>query len=857
MSDVLGHMRGIAAALPDRIESVAFAPDGSAVAATTDKGTFVVDAATGATRRLGATGGKVVWGPCGVVAVSHDRVKRFSVGVTRDKASGEALVARTKDRTEVELFGEDGALLRTLPIAGSEVAVAAGSLAVFEGMVRMHDPVTGAERSRVEAPHVYYIALSPDGSRVVATGRDGSWEGPTAGPLQWYPEGGNPAHGGSVFAIGGSLFLRDQLTPFASVIAERIAFSPVSDLVCIAHAQQLRILARADLAAAPPIVGPRETVKVIAVDEARGRLAATDETGVTCIWRLDDASLVSAFRAGSGGLAWAQDGSLLVGGRGVSVWDAETGQRRRCVPLHDLEDTEQVFVRGDRVFVRGRWQVAVLDADLNRLTTLGPWPGERYGNVFLSTVEIGRDGAIAYVARQDMSTLAIPVAGGEPTVLAEAQTIAATDQLVALSRHGEASLLAHSGEIRPLDGFSQATAVDGGVIVADGQRVTLHTWDGPGFEARFRDDVHTLAASRKHFYTSGNTSWIAERQLDDGRLRRVFASGGGGKVIALAFDPSGDRLAVGEMEGRLHVWSLSDKPERIGILDGTTLQPAGTIREPSSLSLEAVAFPGDLVAGGSTAMVWSAADLAVIGTTEPRRFGEYAKQVSRDGTLFITGGEWGNELIAFDAEGEKFRAASTDTRDRFKDISDDGALVLVGGVTETSSEMTVYGRGGERIGTLRVDGRVQYAGFSSAGDVLGWTEEKGPFFRWKLAAGVIEKWCEPPVASRWSSSFVRGGGRLAIRGEVITIVDEQTGAQHATIPTRTRHGATAVALSDDGRRIALGSWHGIVHVYDLTGALPRCTAELSTTQDSGWWAAGAGGFTHVRGEAATRKWSEP
>ncbi len=862
MTNVLGYTRSITAELPDKIQSLAFAPDGSAVAVGTDTATFMIDVATGESRRLGTPGVTVAWGPCGVVAVGHDRAKRFSVGVSRAKSSGSALLAARSTRDAVEVFGEDGAVLRTLPIENWEVALGGGLLAVFvHGSVRLVDPATGQERMRIDAPHASYVALSPDGSRVLATGSNGSWEGSVTGPLQWYPESGTPAHAGPVFAIGGTVFKTGQLTPVAYTLGDRIAFSPALDLACIAGHQHVQIVALADLAPTPPIVGPSERVKVIVVDDTRGRLAASDDRGITCVWRLDDASLVSAFRTGCSAIAWAPDGTLLAGGHGISVWDTETGRRRSCVPLHDLEDVEHLIVRGDRIFARGRWQIAILDAALNRLATLGPWPRVDRDSIFISRFDVSPDGAIVYVARQDATTLAIPVVGGEPTELAEASTIAATNEFVALSKQGEALLVAGAGEQRPVDHFDAAVAVGELVLCAHDRSVTLHARSGPRFEAQYRDPVRTLAASttRPCFYSGGSTTWIAERHLDDGRLRRVFASGGGGKVISLAFDPTGDRLAVGEYEGRLHVWSLSGTPRRIGLLDGTTLQPAGTLREPGELgSIEGIAFPGDLVTCGRSASVWSAQDLAAIGTTEPRTFGDYVSKVSRDGTRFLAGGDWGNDAVVSDASGELFRAPGSDGGDRFMDISDDGRLVLIGSVTETSTEMTVYGRQGERIGTLRVDGRVQFAGFSSRGDVLGWTAEKGPFFRWRAASGGgVEKWCDSPVASRSAlSSFDRGGGRLALCGETITIVDEQSGARHGVIPPFTRN-TTAVAMSDDGRRVAIGSWHGIVRVYDVTAPNPRCIAELCTTEDAGCWAAGPDELTHVRGDAATRLWSEP
>ena len=77
---------------------------------------------------------------------------------------------------------------------------------------------------------------------------------------------------------------------------------------------------------------------------------------------------------------------------------------------------------------------------------------------------------------------------------------------------------------------------------------------------------------RGRCWTGGHAVWIGERQLSDGALQRVLPAGGGGKITAMAFSPDGRTLAVGEMGGRVHHWSV-ETLERIGLLDGTSLQP--------------------------------------------------------------------------------------------------------------------------------------------------------------------------------------------------------------------------------------------------------------------------------------------
>jgi hypothetical protein len=112
--------------------------------------------------------------------------------------------------------------------------------------------------------------------------------------------------------------------------------------------------------------------------------------------------------------------------------------------------------------------------------------------------------------------------------------------------------------------------------------ITVHDRAAPRPHIGVPDAIAAVAARADEgvFYTGGSALWIAERDRATAAAKRIFAAPASGVVSALAFDPAGERLAGGEQEGRLHVWSLGDVPRRIGLLDGTSAQRAGTIRAP-------------------------------------------------------------------------------------------------------------------------------------------------------------------------------------------------------------------------------------------------------------------------------------
>jgi len=125
--------------------------------------------------------------------------------------------------------------------------------------------------------------------------------------------------------------------------------------------------------------------------------------------------------------------------------------------------------------------------------------------------------------------------------------------------------------------------------------------------------------------------------------------------------------------------------------------------------------------------------------------------------------------------------------------------------------------------------------------VVGWFVEDGPFFRWR-ADGSVEKWCEPPAASM-PSYIAHGGGRCVLWGSgPAIVVDEASGKRLAVLPAL-GHSITCAAVSNDGRRIALGDWRGSVFVFDEA----RCIAIVSGTAEGGCWSIGEAGFAREQG----------
>ena len=843
MSDPLSFTRGRVTELADDARALAFSPDGTAVVVSTDSAVAIADG--NALRVLGKPAGDIVaWGPCGIVSVGDERVRRFAVAKGK-RASEQPLTARSSRDAGLDLIGEDGRVLRTLPVNGWHATLGGELAAIIEdNAVVIVELATGERRAR--HPHTMYnvrAVLSPDGTRALITGSRGSWEGPVSGPLTYLPERGSIAHGGAYFAIGGAVFRTGEQTPFAFAPLQVNSVALSGDRVCFAGDHLLWLIDIAALASAPAPVGPVQHTQQLAVG-ATHLAASSSNDGLVCVWQLDSAQLVATLH-GHEAIAWASDGKLLVGGDGLQVWDIEQRRRIASYPIDTVEKIRSIHIAGEHVIVRGYSAIAVLDAQYRVTATFGPWNDEHDHTITIESVAASP--TTIYIGRgSDHASLAIDRRSGAISELAPASHIACSGDLIALSEWGSARLVSGDREQR-IEPFSQATGIADAFVFVRDRNIMVRGFGEAQLDVQVPDSIYAVAAAGDVIYTGGSALWLAERSITDGAALRLFGAGASGQAIALAFDPSGTRLAVGERDPRLHVWELGATPRRIGVLDGTSAnssrRAAGAKPEHIG-SISALAFTDVLVACGGTVMIWDN-DWSAIGTTEPRMFGESPSRVSRDGKRFVSGGDWGNDLVVFDETGELSRGPGAEGRDGFFDLSDDGALVLVASSSDDATEISVRTDRGERRGTLRIEGKVERAAFDSRGDVVGWVDEKGPFFRWRINDGTVEKWCEPPIASRWGISHItRGAGRIVLWGSKCAhVVDEATGKPLALLPSLARH-MTSVAISNNGRRIALGDVSGSVFVYEDA----RCIAVVSATAEGGWWSVGAEGFTHVGGE---------
>lgn len=846
-------------AVPERVFALEFSPDGASLAVATHGPLVVIDLEGGAVRSRRGSCHMLVWTASGLLALSHTRV--MVVGKRARRGTG-AVVAALAGRDETRLYDDVGGAAGALP--GSWGAAVRGGVAATVGSDEL--TVYEAATRRVLARHAidgHHIALAPDGARVLVAGQTGAWEGPIAGPLTWYPDTGVVAHSGGHFAIGRAVYRVGAGEPLRLQVHDvvALAFAPDGSTLAIGSHCSVVLVTLAALAAWHAPIGPEDTIVNLAADPPRGRIAAVDRSGVVCVWQAVDRRLLAALRveAGEHALAFAGDGALLVGTLGIEVWDVEAGVRRAAIPILGLRRVEQIVVAGDMIAVRDHDRVALLAPDLTVRRML--WAGEE-DRARVVGIALTPDGRLLGVARDGRPALLVDTnAGSVRRELAEAQAIVLGERLLAHSTYGAGTLTTiEGGEDEQIVPFSGALALGDAILWRNNNRVGVRAPRDARLDVQYGNSVYAIGsgAAPGRYMTAGDR-WLGERALVDGTLRRVFAAGACGKVTALAFDPAGERLAVGEYDGRVHVWQLGAAPRRLGLLDGTALQAEGTIRQPGRVGeISALAFTErELVACAGEVLVWDAADLTNMGSAALRVVDVQATRIANDGSRLFVGGEW-NEYVVYDAAGaELSRGPGIDARERYIDLSDDGRRVLLGSAQATTSELTVQRDTGELLGTLRVDDSVQCARFDAQGRVIG-AALRGPLFRWDPIAARVDRWIAAPAVDRDSLEIVaRCPGRVVLaHGGGLTLIDADSGAVLAAIAAHGLHGQTCVALSRDGRRVAVGDWNGQVRVYEVGDRADRarCVAAVSGTTEGGWWVYGVDGFDNGRGDAVSRDW---
>ena len=788
------------------------------VAVRTDEALLALAPRSGELTSIGPPAASVAAGPFGLAWADAERT---FVGARAFEGGG-ALAAT-----------DDGALLRLEP-AGRLARLAdpmddAGA-ASFEGIAEgvtalSKDPtIHGVEGGlllrgeRLPLPFTpRFLALSPRGDELLVQGwRTGLRLALGSGarhPLR----GGARQHAGRAYLAGGLFDGR-----------HRLRARPV-DAACIqgpflveAGPHALHVHDLDALLAAPARPGPRERVEQLAASPSGRRLAAR-APGEIVVW--GDDTLRGVFPADASALAFAGEDALLLAlpdgverwsldGRLLAVWRA---------PGRHPADLE---VRGDRVLITYRDGVELRDLGGAVLEAHGRLADVEWRDALRSGTF--REGAIVAVPSEGP----VRVFGVERDLgSAELARFDRAGAYLLLGGPGEGRLMRWAtGEARETWAASDAVAGEEAFFWVEGAHAGAVPLvpGGPEWTGRFHDPMRALARGAAHLYTGGER-WVAARDPASGALRHVLPAGADAAVSSLAFGPGG-RLAVGQRSGRLAIWETDPTPRRLALLDGTSMQPDGSPVAPGALGpVHGLAFAGEGLVVGLGGRLWRFEDALALDAPEEEALDGTVRASSGDGrralvaswdrvALLVDGAErltlargGQPEAVALDPEGERFAVA-------FRARERGGAEIVL---ADAEGERRL--RVDRPIETLAFDGGALLMGLAGMDTRSGATR----LVRWDRAADAIETAAILPHAE--APRHLLAGGAPLVAGRFAWLEG------HGALPA-TGRGITALARSDDGRRVAVGDDHGQVALHDLEAG--RATL-FGSTADGGWLADGA------------------
>lgn len=337
-----------------------------------------------------------------------------------------------------------------------------------------------------------------------------------------------------------------------------------------------------------------------------GKLAAsTDWGGVLRLWDVATGRCVRIIRGHTRpvkGLALAPDGRTAVtGGTGktVRVWDLATGEPRSTRTGHKDAILGVAFA-ADRVAASVGWDRTLRIWDCHDGSLLRTIP---IGTAF--DVDLTPDGRLAATAESDHAIRVWDVASG--IAQAPAPGHLSVVYGFAWTPDGRGVVSAGKDEtIRLWDAKTQRCVrvlrghtgiVHGVAVTSDGRRVLSGGWDATvrvwdfvtgfcaavleGHTGEIRDVAITPDGSRAASASTDNTVRVWDIDADKTSRRTQPETATGGRCVAVldqavgaasvAFDPAGERLAVGNWNGGVALWEMASRgpTENGGNLSGS------------------------------------------------------------------------------------------------------------------------------------------------------------------------------------------------------------------------------------------------------------------------------------------------
>ncbi|MEX5300888.1 trypsin-like peptidase domain-containing protein [Kocuria sabuli] len=628
----------------------------------------------------------------------------------------------------------DPALLRVLADRTAAVLAVAvspeGSRIVAgsrDGAVCVWDVHTGKQLHVLQGHigAVVAVAVSKDGSRVVTGGRDGT-------VYVWDLNTGKQMHA-----------LRGHASPVAAVAVtpdgSQVVTGTGNGVVRVwklIDAQQLHVLH-----------GHTGEVHELVVTTDGSRLITGSLDGTARVWDLDTGKLVHVLygHADRVAVAVTPDGSRVVTGGGdgtARLWDINSGQQVYALRWH-----------------AGEVHVVAVTPDGSRMVT-----GSRDGTARVWELSSGKQVHVLRGHTNRVSLVAVTPDGS---------------RMVTGSRDGTARVweLSSGKQLRVLRGHADRLTVvavtpDGSRVVTGSQDGTTRVWELaapqlPSLTIGHAERVTTLAISPdRSRVVSGSWDRTARVwDLDTGKLVQTL-HGHAGPIMALAVTPDGSQVVTGSRDWTARVWDLDT-----GKLAQTLHGHAGPI-----MALAVTPDGSQVVTGSqdSTARVWDLRSGKQIHKLEGHVDWVVALAVTPDGSLAVTG--------------------SRDSTARVWDLGTGKQIHKLEGHVDWVVALAVTPDGSQVV--------------TGSGDMTGrvWRLDTGRQLHLLQGhAGPVVTVAVTPDGSRVVTGSRDGTGRVwqVGTGRQLHLLQGHASEVHV------------VAVTPDGSQSITGSWDGTVRVWDL------------------------------------------
>ena len=366
---------------------------------------------------------------------------------------------------------------------------------------------------------------------------------------------------------------------------------------------------------------------------------------------------------------------------------------------------------------------------------------------------------------------------------------------------GEETFSADGTEQTPI-----ATAIKGIEFSSDGRRLiggsaggTVHTWsiDDPALPATVSIARHTDAVQHGDLSPDGTLY----ATVGDDKSLRLWQSGGvaywegfdgfPSGAYGAAFDPGGERLAVGDGDGGLHVVDLDDP----------TIRRSGSGHEGATWDVVWSSDGAHIYTIGEDGEVlrWDPASASVTATVGRHQTPGRALALSPDGQFLV----------------------SSDRGDR----QGEGADVFVWDTTGPSlhAQLIPHEQG------------VRAIAFAPNGELLATADGPGQIRIWNTTDYELEREWPTDANTVWALAFNQDGLLASVDGsEDVHVFDPQTGQEvGVTISGLGTNGGTGVGFAADGQSAAVVTRQGELLLVDWRQGLSLAPLPIATTSADG------------------------